>query len=130
VTRLHCLALYCAALFTVAPATATTGSWSAGATRLHIAVADKLYHSPPFVSSNPAASSGRVMTQVSWRYRLAPGTSVRAWLCAAQRCVDAASQRGHTAAFTGIAAETPLELRFRGRGGVTVEDMRVIVHFR
>lgn len=59
------------------------------------------------------ASASETLTTLYWQFELkGPSVSPEIVLCAPARCISLDTLRGHTEAFRGLAADTPLELRY------------------
>lgn len=110
-------------------ALAAQGSWTVGAGSVDVGGRGQSYASAELAPR--LAGSGTAIRRVRWRYRLPPGRSVAATLCAGARCIDLEGQRGESTALAGVSARTPLQFRFRLRAGdappVRVSHIELVV---
>ena len=88
------------------------GSWVADAGLPAISQRGQRYVSPVLAPRSTTPTAGRAIGRVHWRYGYdRPGDPRRqARLCAAGRCIDAASMRGRSKAFAGLPVTTPFQL--------------------
>ncbi|MFB8828949.1 flagellar protein FlhE [Azotobacter sp. CWF10] len=81
----------------------------------------------------PALAQGQRLAEVRWRFVLAAGAPVQAWLCHPQRCIELPSSRGRSSALAGLDAGQPLQFRFRLASRAEpqpVEGIELIVEYR
>lgn len=108
------------------------GSWVANAPMTRVSVAGRETASAPLKPVGTGADH-RAIHSVTWRYRLPPGSNLKARLCHPYGCVPLPTMQGSTRALAGLAADVALEFRFwlpEGHAPVTVGDLQVIVNHR
>lgn len=112
-------------------AQAAPGSWQTQIASLRLAVPGRESVSTPL--QPPALAQGQRLAEVRWRFVLAAGAPVRAWLCHPQRCIELPSSRGRSSALAGLDAGQPLQFRFRLAPRAEpqpVEGIELIVEYR
>ncbi|WP_460428087.1 flagellar protein FlhE [Azotobacter armeniacus] len=92
-------------------AEAAPGSWQARIASLRLALPGR--ESASDALQPPALAQGQRLAGVRWRFALAAGAPVRAWLCHPERCIELSAGRGRSTALAGLDAGQPLQFRFR-----------------
>ncbi|WP_161598991.1 flagellar protein FlhE [Aidingimonas lacisalsi] len=132
----HVMALMGLACLLVGPlgpvALGVPGSWVGEPSGVRVAVAGRATDSERIRPSSEIAAGHRLQS-VRWRFSIAPGHRVDAWLCHPAQCIPLSSQQGQSDALAGKSATQPLWFRFRlpdGATAVSVTQLQLIAEFR